>query len=209
MQSEIKDHLDRLIQDSSREHEVRYLIDAKKKYFDLTGAVNEDDDDFEARMNLFNEWFLFNYRPDDRESPIVYEYVDREKIAPSIAEALTKVNYSIFEYTRNTWGGKVLLNDYIHDRSFTLEQSPSDVGVVKKDLFIGRVVCYQNTYFLLSGVCLLPEEIKSILKKESKKIRKFKSTAKEIEFLLKVEALKTKWKRYSHVDATKIFIFDN
>ena len=37
------------------------LLEAKKEYFTITGQANDDDDDFEARMSSFNEWYVLQW----------------------------------------------------------------------------------------------------------------------------------------------------
>ena len=43
----------------SKEHEAE-VIQAKDKYFENTGRPNEEDPDYESRLNNFNDWFIFN-----------------------------------------------------------------------------------------------------------------------------------------------------
>jgi hypothetical protein len=75
------------------------------------------------------------------------------------------------------------------------------------DVFTGRVIKYRGESYLLKGVCILPQGVKSILKKQSKRVRKLNSFEEELRFLLQLESLKTKAMHYSHIDPAKIFIF--
>ena len=73
----------------------------------------------------------------------------------------------------------------------------------------GRTLSLDDQSYLLSGICILPREVRSLLTKQCKKVRKQKDPNKEVEFLLRVEFLKTKWRRYGHIEASKIFVFED
>ena len=51
------------------------------------------------------------------------------------------------------------------------------------------------------------DKLENIIKKQVKKVRKLKEPENEKAFLLGLENLKTKWQRFGHVDASKIFVF--
>ena len=75
-------------------------------------------------------------------------------------------------------------------------------------MFIGRVVEHGGAFYLLSGICLLPRNVYSILKKQSRKVRKLNNQEEEENFLLQLENFKTKSLQYGHVDSEKIFTFN-
>ena len=47
MKNEIKSHLDRMLTHYTSGRYYERLLEAKDEYFDLTGQVNEDDEDFD------------------------------------------------------------------------------------------------------------------------------------------------------------------
>ena len=96
----------------------------------------------------------------------------------------------------------------LHDKKIALPKGASLPSIIKDDLFVGRVLSFETQNNLMSGLCVIPKDVRSILKKECKKIRKLKNPGEELKFLLRIESFKTKWIRYGHVDATKIFKFD-
>ena len=107
---------------------------------------------------------------------------------------------------KNFRGYDTLL-DILHDKKITLPKGESLPSIIKDDIFVGRVLTYENQNYLMSGLCVIPKDVRGILKKECKRVRKLKNPGEELKFLLKVESFKTKWIRYGHVDATKIFKF--
>ena len=46
-----------------------------------------------------------------------------------------------------------------------------------------------------------------IVKKQAKKVRKLEDAQAEKDFLIQTESLKTKCKRYNHVDVKRIFVY--
>ncbi len=185
------------------------LIEAKNQYFSQTGQVNEEDDDYEARMNSFNDWYILQFVSKRNTRTVIKDYLTKYQIDDRLAKSLLNVNHSLLEYTGNTFSGKIILKDILHDKKIILPKDHPCLAIVKRDIFLGRTLEIDGMSYLLSGICILPKEVKSIFNKESKKIRKLKDPKKEREYLMRVEFLKTKWKRYGHIGAAKIFIFED
>ncbi|MBP9674587.1 MAG: hypothetical protein KBD63_05785 [Bacteriovoracaceae bacterium] len=207
MQEIIKHYLEDVLKEYTRNEHLESSILAKKYYFDITGTIAEEEPDYEAKMHLFNEWYIFDYVSPRAVGTVMRNYLEQRKIEDDIAMAFLSVNYSLFEYVKNTFKGFVVLHDILHDKKIILTQKAVDVPLVKGDLFVGRVLTYKNEISLLRGIWSMPTLIKKILVKESKRIRKLKDPLKEKEFLLKLELYKTKWMHYRHVLPERIFIF--
>lgn len=204
---EVLQHLENaLIEYSDGDHRD-ILLEAKKEFFDLTGKLNEDDEDYNSRMESFNQWFVLHFVSCKMEGIIFDAYANAHKIDSSITTGLHHINYSLFEYTGKNIKREHVLKDILHDTKLALPKDHPELSILKNDLFIGRILNMEGKSRLMSGLCLLPLDAKGILKKESKKIRKKSDTKSESDFLLKIEYLKTKWTRYNHVDIKKIFTF--
>lgn len=182
------------------------LLKAKTLYTELTGKLNDDDDEYESRMNLFNDWYLFNYRLQDGKR-LVDDYIANHDFEEEFAKALLNVNYSLFQFKKTNFKKEVVLSDILHSDKVTLSKENPFSGLVEDDIFVGRVVVYHEKGYFLKGVCTLPQSVLSNLKKESKKVRKLNNVEEEEKFLLKLENLKTRSKNYGHLDASKIFVF--
>lgn len=184
------------------------LLSAKREYLSLAGSVHDDSEEFESKMSCFNDWFLFNYIPDQTGKNIVSTYLEKhEEIDGAIRSALLSINYSIFEYKKISFRKQIILTDLLHNQSVALSKIHGPISVLEKDLFIGRIMTYLDNCFLLDGICMLPQSAKSAVSKQCKKVRKQKDPKKEIIFLLNLESLKTKCVRFGHVDIEKIFVF--
>lgn len=207
MHSSLNEHFQKALQIYTQGDHYDTLLEAKKEYFTITGQANDDDDDFEARMNSFNEWYVLQFISARGTRTVISDYLTKNQVEDLLAKSFTGVNYSLFEYVGKNFRGLDTLYDMLHDKKITLPKGAILPSIIKDDIFVGRVLTYEDQNFLMSGLCVIPKEVRSILKKECKKVRKLKNPQEELKFLLKIESYKTKWIRYGHVDATKIFIF--
>ncbi len=202
----VHDHLDKVLSLYTQGSHFEELKEAKEKYFSITGKLDEDKDEFESRMNCFNDWYIFQFRHADG-SKVIEDYIRSNKLDVEISQALLNVNHSLFEFSKINFRKQIVLKDILHDEKITLVKDHPTISLMEGDVFTGRVIKYKGDHYLLRGVCTLPQGVKSILKKQSKKVRKVNSFEEELTYLLKLESFKTKAMHYSHIDPTKIFIF--
>jgi hypothetical protein len=202
----VHDHLDKVLGLYTQGQFFAELKEAKDKYFSLTGKLDEDKDEFEPRMNSFNDWYVFQHRQKDG-SKVIEEYIRNNVLDEELSQAFLNVNHSLFEFNRSSFRKQIVLKDILHDEKIVLVKNHPNIGLMVGDLFTGRVVKFKGEYYLLRGVCTLPSSVKSILKKESKRVRKINSFDEELKFLLTLENYKTKSTHDSHIDPSKIFIF--
>lgn len=202
----VHDHLDKVLSLYTQGDFFADLKEAKEKYFSLTGKLDEDKDEFESRMNSFNDWYIFQYRQKDG-SKVIEDYIRNNQLDEELSQALLNVNHSLFEFTKVSFRKQIVLKDILHDEKITLVKNHPNISLIEGDVFTGRVIKYKGEHYLLRGVTMLPQGVKSILKKQSKKVRKQNSFEEELNYLLNLEQLKTKAMHYSHIDPAKIFIF--
>lgn len=202
----VNQHLDQVLSRYTTGDFFNDLKVAKERYFSLTGKLDEDKDEFESRMNCFNDWYIFQYRHDDG-SKVIEDYIRSNELDEELSQALLNVNHSLFEFSKINFRKQIVLKDILHDEKITLVKNHPGISLMEGDVFTGRVIKYRGENYLLRGVCTLPQGVKSILKKQSKKVRRTNSFDEELNFLLQLEQLKTKAMHYSHIDPTKIFIF--
>jgi hypothetical protein len=202
----VHNHLDKVLNLYTQGEFFEDLKEAKDKYFSLTGKFDEDKEEFESRMNCFNDWYIFQYRHHDG-SKVIEDYIRNNELDEELSQSLLNVNHSLFEFSKINFRKQIVLKDVLHDEKITLVKNHPNISLVEGDVFTGRVIKYKGAHYLLRGVCILPQGVKSILKKQSKKVRKTNSFDEELKFLLQLESLKTKAMHYSHIDPSKIFIF--
>ncbi|MEC8625221.1 MAG: hypothetical protein VXY34_10405 [Bdellovibrionota bacterium] len=208
MKNEIKLHLERVLTHYTSGSHYERLLEAKDEYFNLTGQVNEDDEDYELRMNSFNDWYIFQFVSKRSSRAAIFDYVEEHELDEALSNSLKGMNYSLFEYCGKTFRGFCGFKDVLHNYKFVLPKESNPPGLLKEDIFIGRTIKWEDNHYLLAGLCLLPKEIRGKLRKQSKKLRKLNDIKQETDFLLKVESLKTKWVRYGHIEPDRIFSFE-
>ena len=182
-------------------------MDAKKEYISLTGRLTEEDDEYESRMNCFNNWYLFQREVKEGKTLLQEFSPDKEIVDEEMKLALTQIEHSVYEFSKVNLKRQIVLKDILHDKKIILSKEQPNIGLVVGDLFTGRLIKYKDEIYFLKGVCTLPQGIKSILKKQCKKIRKYNNPKEETAFLLQLESLKTKYLRYGHIEPSKIFVF--
>lgn len=202
----VSEHLDKILQHYTKGSYYEDMKKAIEVFITKTGKMDEESDEYESRMNSFNEWFIFNYRREDN-TKIIDNYISDNDISPNIAKSFHNANYSLFLFQKINFRKQIVIKDILHDKKFVLAKDNKNLALVEDDLFIGRVVENEGDFYLLNGICSLPRDVYSILKKESRKVRKMNSDIAEEEFLLKLESLKTKSLQYGHLESSKIFKF--
>lgn len=207
MFGDLQKHLNKILTTYSEGKFYDQVVKARKEYFELTGQANEEDDDYELRMRSFNDWFIMHY-PLEKNVTALELYLKNNSIDVEIQNSLQNFSYSIFEFSGKNLSGKLVVKDLLHNEKLVFTDHSSVVPVFKGDLFIGRLIKVGGDYFLMNGMCILPGEGKPIIKKQVKKVRKLAQPENENKFLLELEYLKTRWKRFGHVDASKIFVFN-
>ena len=202
----ITEHIEKIIETYTQDS---YYEDMKKAiafYIERTGKMNEESEEYESRMNSFNDWFIFNYRLGDG-SRVIDQYMINNTLEDEVSKSLHNANYSLFLFQKINYRKQIVIKDILHNKKFVLAKDNDTIALVEDDMFIGRVVELNGSYYLLSGICLLPRIVYSILKKQSRKVRKLNNQEEEENFLLQLEHFKTKSLQYGHVEADKIFTF--
>ena len=209
MKKEIQIHLEKALDIYSGATFLPSLIEAKDTFFRVTGNLNEEDEDYESRMNSFNDWYLTNYTLSNVRRTPLKDYVLKSEISEDVGHGLLNLEYSLYEFVGQKSEDLFIFHDLMKKKKIQLSGSEGGVpAILKGDLFTGRVVEAVNLNYFLPGICVLPKEIKGNLQDALKRVLKKGSTREIVGFLLKLEYLKTKSKRYGHLPLNKIFQFD-
>ncbi len=207
------DKIIQIIQDALTEYTAPeftdLMLEAKKKFFELTGKLNDDYHDYENRMSSFNDWYLFHFISEKETRSVIKQYMLNKQIDAKIIKGLLDFNYSLFEFIGKKSKKGLYIKDILHKNKFYLHSNHENLSLLPGDIFVGRTICFEHQYLMLDGICLLANSVKKTFKKESEIIRKYEDKKMEYDFLIKLEFLKSKFKRYNHLGAQKIFVFDN
>ena len=163
---EFQGHLNKILEEYTSGEYFNQLIEARDEYFGLTGVINEDDHDYEAKMSSFNDWYIFHYLNPNSKSTILNDYLEKNSVQSEVARSLRDVTYSLFEVLKV---GKVIrLRNLLQDKKLDLAKDHVEISCVEGDIFTGRLIVFEKNNFLLSGLCTLPHGIEKPLKKGSK-----------------------------------------
>ena len=205
MYNNLKKHIESALKEYTSGSNYEYLIEAKTLFTELVGVVREDDPEYESIMNLFNDWYLFQFLSTKKTKTMIKEYVINKQLDPLLAGSLTNIHFSLLEHGGSNLGGSITVCDYFTNHKIKLAKDCFNLGLIKGDIFIGRIIKYDNEYYLLDGISLFPKEIKQFIKKQIKSIKKLKDRHKEIEYIFKLDRLKNKLKNYGHLDPVRFF----
>ncbi len=202
----IKNHYEKAVKEFTSTPYYSTMIEAKKEYFNRTGTIHEDEDDYEIKMNAFNDWYIFQY-VSRQGGPFIKFYIESNNLGEEIYNTFMRVNYSLFEYTGKTLKGVDTFKDILHSTKISLGKDHRELSILKKDILIGRIINYQGNFYFLDGMIFLPSDTRPILVKESKRVRKSIDPHQEYEFLMNVEKMKTRYSQFGHVDLNRFFKF--
>jgi len=181
---------------------------AKLEFFEKAGTVSEEDTEFEMRMASFMEWYLIDRDLPKIDLPPVSYYLrehgghhSEEEI--EILQSFTKSNQSIYE-VKKIKSDEILLVDLFKNEKFKVNLSPFTPTMTKGELFEGRLIPYQGSYFLAQGICFHPTEMRKFILGEIKKIRHMGKNHHRT-LMLKLSAMKLKHTRYQHIDPKYIY----
>ena len=207
MSGTIEQHLEAALSEYSQGEYYDVMLKAKTHYLEIAGTVDDSsEEEYENKMNCFNDWYLLQYvLPTQHQTPIKH-YLDTLSPSEDIQEAFKNFNHSIFQYYGKGFKGNFSIKDLWNKTKFTLNPDTT-LPLMKNDLFIGRMIPWQDQAHLLKGHSLLPAESWSLVKKQMRKMIKTHGDEGKSDFLIQLESLNTKYSRYGHVDAAKIFIF--
>lgn len=203
----IKLHYDRVRSEYTSGVYRDVMVRAKDEYFESTGVLHEDEEGYETKMNMFNDWYVLRYVSKDG-GPFMEAYLEKHGLDDDVREAFLGCNHSLFQYTGRTLRRAHGFKDVLHTTKFSLPRTHRALSMVKGDLLIGRVVTYGGRRCFLDGMTFVPGEVGPILARECKKIRKTVDPQKEYEFLMEVEKMNTRYSRFGHVSPSRFFAFD-
>jgi hypothetical protein len=182
------------------------LIDAKKKFFERTGTLDEESADFEMKMNSFNEWFVFHYKL-DQNTTVLDKYLENKQVDVPLQDSLKNVRYSVFEFKGKNFRKQDTIKDLLQTKKVVLAKDHPTVALMPGEYFSGRVYSIDNNSYLLKGLCIFPREVNSIIKKQAGYIRSNRVDLSEEEFLLRLEGMKNKTIHFNRLNPTEVFKF--
>lgn len=189
----------------SKKDKGEFLAKAKSKYFNLTGNVDHDTQDFEHKMKSFTEWFVLHYSPFRFGEKIYQVYHKEVGLSELLLQVFSSTIYSVFDPISNVGDKKSVVLDCIHQKKYHLMKEHNPFLIVKGELFVGRLLETNEGTFLLKGVVPLPYEVREWVEQQCKQVKIKQVSYMTEEFCLALEGMKYRTLQYQHIDPQKIF----
>ena len=204
-------YLDPVIEMFTTGDYYKEVFQAKQEYFEKAGVVYEDDDEFENRMCIFMDWYIFDRDLPGIDLPPIKYYFRKNKELISAEDAEIYENFcntvhSIF-YLNKVKGDLVYLKDLFSKKNLEVMGSDINIGFIRGDIFEARLVPFKGIYEFSKGFCFHPTEMEKFILGEIKKVR-YQDRARQTKLILQLAAMKLKHNRYQHINIKHIYTFD-
>lgn len=205
-------YLEAVIEEFTTGEYYREVYSAKQEYFDKSGVVYENDPEFEQRMCIFMDWYIFDRDLPAVDLPPIKYYFRKNKDhfgseELDIYHGFCSTIHSIFRLKRHTWtkNGSVI-TDLFSQKSYTVIDPNMSCGFNRGDIFEARILPHRGLYEFSQGFCFHPIEMKSFILQEIKKVR-FQDKNRQTKLILQLAAMKLKHIRFPHIDIKHIYQF--
>lgn len=205
-------YLEPIIEEFTTGEYYREVYNAKQEYFEKAGVVYEDDSEFEQRMCIFMDWYLFERDLPGVDLPPIKYYFRQNKDRFSSEELniyrdFCSTIHSIFRLKRKTWGRDgFVVQDLFANKPYTVLDTEINRGFSRGDIFEARIIPFKGGYEFSRGFCFHPAEMESFIINEIKKVR-FQDKSRQTKLILQLAAMKLKHLRFQHIDISHIYTF--
>ena len=190
------------------------VFKAKQEFFDQAGTVYDDDPEFEQRMSLFIDWYIFDRFIPSLGIPPITHYIRQNQMDFSESEKhmvdnLAHSIHSIFTFRGfSLIGKKLIIQDLFSKKKYKVIEPRLNQAFARGDIFEGRLFPHDGKHFFSQGFCFHPVEMRSFIQNEIKKIR-FQDRERHLQLILQFAQMKLKHQRFSHIDVKHIYGFDS
>jgi len=203
-------YLEPVIEEFTTGDYYREVYEAKEEYFLKAGKVFEDDSEFESRMNIFMDWYIFERDLPGVDLPPIKYYFNKNQSKFSSEEIgiykdLCHTHHSLFQLKRKTWFTHALIvKDLFTGKKYTVNSPEMEQGFSKKDIFEARIIPYRGHFEFSQGFCFHPLEMQSFILKEIKKVR-YQEKSRHTKLILQLSQMRLNQLRFSHIDVQEIY----
>ena len=169
----IKDSIEYLIKIATNPPYSNNLLAARQEYQKYAGGIFDDDKSYENQMALFLEWYIF-----DRIEPVHGQTVLELIINNGKGETLDPLK-NINEFISHIHGLFIIKKIKDHsvkainlfdNEEYDVVEPSGKLYFSKNNIFEGRLLTYENSYYFTGNFCIHPEGSKKFIKSEIKKI---------------------------------------
>ncbi len=203
-------YLDPIIEEFTTGEYYREVFNAKQEYFDKAGIVYEDDPEFEQRMCLFMDWYLFDRDLPGKDLPPVKYFFrkNKDRLANEeldIYRDFCSTIHSVFRLKRKSFFKKaVVVTDLFSNKSYSVTGMEMSRGFNRGDLFEARLIPFKGSLEFSKGFCFHPTEMESYILGEIKRVR-FQEKNRQTKLILQLSSMKLKSQRFNHIEIQHIY----
>lgn len=192
----MKEEFDLLIQKITQDQDPDDILEARRDYQKLAGEIYEDDRSYEARMGLFLEWYVFDRMVPGQEKPLLELFIAKNGSGGTAVELK-----NVHQFSNNINGlfivkkirdDEVVVLNLLDEKKYSVKENEGKILFHKNDLFEGRVVSMDGSYYFSPNFCFHPNEAEKYIKGEVKKI----ISAREI-FLKELKQFNSQLKEFN------------
>jgi hypothetical protein len=214
MTESMQTKLEPVIQEYTTGEYYPEVYKAKQEFFERAGVVYEDDSEFEQRMNLFMDWYLFDRDLPGIDLPPIRYYIRQHTPEFSTEdkqtyEDLSTSIHSLFLLKRfSLFGRNLIIQDLFSRKKYVVIDPKLKFAFSRGDIFEGRIFPSEGKWHFAQGFCFHPVEMRSFILGEIKKIR-FQDRSRHLKLILQLAQMKLKHQRYAHIDVKHVYGFDS
>ena len=207
-------YLEPVIEEFTTGEYYREVYTAKLEYFEKAGIVYEDDPEFEQRMCIFMDWYLFERDLPGVDLPPIKFYFRKNKERFSndelnIYRDFCSTIHSLFRLKRTTWNRKnLVVQDLFSNKTHTVADAEINRGFGRGDIFEARIIPFKGSFEFSRGFCFHPTDMESFILGEIKKVR-YQDKSRQTKLIMQLAAMKLKHLRFSHIDIKHIYKFQS
>ena len=207
-------YLEPVIEEFTTGHYYEEVYRARQEYFEKAGIVYEDDAEFEERMCIFMDWYIFGRDLPGVDLPPIkyYTKLHKERFTNEeqrIYEDLCQTIHSIFRLRRfSLFGHGPVIQDLFSKKTYKVKDDSAKKAFSRGDIFEARLIPFLGMFLFSKGFCFHPVEMSTFLLGEIKKVR-HQDRNRQIRLILQLASMKLKHTRFQHIDVRHIYSFDS
>ncbi len=204
---------DRLLAWAGAEERQPWLLRAREEHFARHGEPHEEDKSYEARMNGLLDAYLYDFRPDGKDTTLDLFLRDgAEGLTTDERSAFRELGRSrrgIFE-VRRIRPGIIELEDVFTEERFEVVERRSLVALAKGDLLEARLMPFQGKLHFAASSISHPREVRRAILTEARKRARAAEPGKPdvAEFVATLSRMALRLERYRNVRVESIYDFE-
>jgi hypothetical protein len=181
---------------------------AKIEFFENSGVLDENAENYEIRMSQFFDWYLFTrdlkgYSQPPLDSVHMARELRFSDEEVTLLENLKKTRHGLFEFLKIK-GSEIFLKDLLKNEKIVIKNSPWTFGFDENEIFEARLIPYKDSFIFTKGFCFHPKEAKKYILSEIKRHQKDPDLNPD-DMMLKLIKMRYRFERYRHVKADLIY----